>query len=85
MKDTGIKSVEVSWADSTALESWTGFDEALKWAAKDETGFIWSLGHLIEENENYIVIVRDIDRSDMNVSGILKIPRSAIRSVREIS
>ena len=75
--------VHVKWHDSrTISRTWEDRHEALKYARKP--GLIDSVGILIEDNDNDIVIALDYDRQQDMVNSSASIPKTAIRKLRNL-
>lgn len=68
-------AVAVDWEDSQIIGRWHSVDQM----PSTRNGLIRSVGFLMREDKNEIVIATSYDEENDNVSCVVAIPRSAIR------
>ena len=75
------KIIYVKWCDANSNAEWFSIDEAKEWGQSEEWE-VESVGFLIEETEEYILIAQ---RLSGDVCGaLLKIPTTWIRERKEL-
>jgi hypothetical protein len=86
-----MKLIYVEWEDAAGVHHWQPLDDALDWAANNNT-LIRQVGWVIEENPRYIVLVGRLGRAifdsdeedDVSVGMVQKIPKTWIRKRKAI-
>ena len=77
MKRPKYKIIEVWWYDPESIDPWESIAD-LK--INDEP--CYSVGMLLKENKNFILITLNFDPVNKNASCIMRIPKSCIRRRR---
>jgi hypothetical protein len=78
------RMVRIVWTDSCSRSGWTTPGAARDWAAAVLT--VQSVGFIFSDEPDSVVLAQSFDSNhDPNPNGMLQIPRSAIRSIREMS
>ena len=73
-----MKILYIEWDDSSVWREWYDEHEFKEYIMKDDS-MIPSVGILIEETKERIYLALNEDQSNKKHSGILMIPKSAIR------
>lgn len=66
--------LKIHWVDSATYKEWYNYDEIKELIVKDEN--ITSIGYLVFEDKDCIVIAQNIDKTSCSV--ITKIPKKSI-------
>jgi len=77
MKES-LKSVQVTWTDSTSIDPWTDIEEI-----HTEPNIITSFGILVTSNSKCLVLALNMDVKEESVSCIMIIPRVNIIEIRQ--
>ena len=81
---TLIRMVRIVWTDSCSRSGWASPDAARTWSAAVLT--VQSVGYLFSEQPDSVVLAQSFDSNqDPNPNGMLQIPRSAIRSIHNVT
>jgi hypothetical protein len=81
---TVIRMVRIVWTDSCSRSGWASPDAARTWSAAVLT--VQSVGYLFSEQPDSVVLAQSFDSNqDPNPNGMLQIPRSAIRSIHNVT
>jgi hypothetical protein len=80
----GVKRVEVEWHDSTKIDM--GWDTLDAYRAEAHVEVTRSLGYVVEEKADSVVVAQSWQPSNQGgkVADVVVIPRSDIRSIREL-
>jgi hypothetical protein len=79
-----FRRVQIEWVDSVSDGSWCDYDHALAQAASSDVMDCTSIGLLLSDSDNYILLATSYMRDGDLVQGRLQIPREAIREIREL-
>jgi len=67
-----MEILKIQWIDAKSDDAWQDKEEALARSAK--THLIWSVGAVLQETKDVIVLVRDL-AEDETVAGWIAIPK----------
>jgi hypothetical protein len=81
MKAAQKRAVFVTWVDSSGAGHWMDADFA---ASKVRAGPIYTVGYVLREDDEEIVLVQSLDFDNDNVGHTLAIPKVAVLDVWEI-
>lgn len=84
-----MERVEVLWIDSHSATGWVSLKEAKETAAENNALRMLSIGYLIEDNPEYLLlggtISPPVSGDDELVDGTMQIPRFAVVSVMRLT
>ena len=75
-----MKALMVTWADAVTEDAWTEMDEAVKL----EPHTIFTLGFLVKENDDCIVLASSWDSEREAVCSSISIPKGWILGRQEV-
>ena len=78
-----MKRVEVEWLDSICEGSWHRRDDVIREATR-EAMLHRSIGYLVHENDEMVLLAGSRGESGVMVSDTMQIPRVAVLTVREL-
>lgn len=81
---TAPRLAKIVWDDPWASGGWTELDEALAMADDPARGVCETVGWIIKETDDYIVVVGSLGLSfdgNRQVGDVFKCPRSCIREI----
>jgi hypothetical protein len=79
-----MKRVQVTWIDSISDGAWVTREEAVSRATKDDILDCTSVGLLLADTDDYVLLATSHMRDGDLVQGLLQIPRVAVREVKEL-
>lgn len=79
-----MKRVQVEWIDSISDGSWVTREEAVTRAQKGDILACTSVGLLLADTDDYVLLATSHMRDGDLVQGLLQIPRVAVRGVKEL-
>jgi hypothetical protein len=79
-----VRRVQVEWVDSVSDDGWVVREDAVTRAAKEGMLDCVSVGMLLDETEEYVLLATSHMRDGDLVQGCLQIPRAAVLSVKEL-
>jgi hypothetical protein len=81
---TLIRMVRIVWTDSCSRSGWASPDAARIWSTT--VLLVQSVGYLLSDQPDSVVLAQSFDSNqDPNPNGMLQIPRSAIRSIHNVT
>jgi len=77
---TEFPLVRVTWVDTESFDEWTAVDDL------DEgvMPLITSVGYLVMEEKEFLIIAADLDAKNGTCARRLKIPQTAVRNVKTL-
>jgi hypothetical protein len=72
--------VRVEWIDSVQEHGWSYLEESLK-KSNDEAMECVSVGFLVKETDNFIVLAESFMMASSSVSGFMQIPKVAVDKI----
>lgn len=84
MSERTLKRVQVEWIDSVSAAEWLSCDDALARACKPGVLDCTSVGLLLSDSDEYLLLCTSYMRDGDLVQGCLQIPREAVREVKEL-
>ena len=78
-----MKKVEVEWLDSISEGRWYGKDAVIAEATR-EAMVHRSLGYLLHENEDMVLLAGSRSETGVMVCDTMQIPRVAVLTMREL-
>lgn len=77
-----MKRVEVQWLDSVGNGDWEQKDEAL--SSAEESMIHWTIGYVLNETEEYILLIGSKNNNESVVQGTMQIPKACVLNVKEL-
>lgn len=75
-----MRKIEIEWEDSESIEGWHKLQDVLDTFEKER--LIKSIGYLLKETDNYVIIVQGKQDSGGHVQHSSKIPKGMIKSMK---
>jgi hypothetical protein len=77
-----LKLVEVKWVDATSFDPWCSIEEVM--SEEKHLNEIVSIGYLLKETPEYLLIAQNIDTDSDNCAGCIAIPMSWTIEVEDL-
>lgn len=75
-----MKIVEVYWQDAQSQDGWVSIEEAVN----DSLPMIRTVGYLLKETKELIVVTMQLDTKNDKTSMVMTIPRAWIKRIKRL-
>jgi hypothetical protein len=84
MSDRTFRRVQIEWVDSVSDGGWTTYDDALSRAETKGVLNCTSIGLLLSDSDEYVLLCTSHMRDGDLIQGCLQIPRCAVRDMKDL-